>query len=204
MKISWRDWKRPRQVSRIYMKLIRLVENRNRNPNRIAERELSGASNFSGALEQGCDVDDAPHKRRDCFRLREIYLNIYGIPLYPTILHVFYAYMCLYIPPPWVYWISLSCCQGAADSFVSILISKRSAVSVAHYAFGISFKHSYYHLILEAKTRQIFSLNIYNVLMHYNYYKVSWELSFQNFMHGFWFDGQQIKKTLFETFSKHS
>lgn len=129
------------------------------------------------------------------------------MPLYPTILHVFYAYMCLYIPPPWVYWISLSCCQGAADSFVSILISKRSAVSVAHYAFGISFKHSYYHLILEAKTRQIFSLNIYNVLMHYNYYKLSWELSFQNFMHGFWFDGQQIKKNtvwnIFETLIKY-
>lgn len=202
MKISWRDWKRPRQVSRIYMKLIRLVENRNRNPNRIAERELSGASNFSGALEQGCDVDDAPHKRRVCFRLREIYLNIYtSIPYYITYL---YACLFLYIPPLWAYWISLSCCQGAADSFVSILIIKRSAVSVAHYAFGISFKHSYYHLILEAKTRQIFSLNIYNVLMHYNYYKLSWELSFQNFMHGFCFDGQQIKKTLFETFSKHS
>lgn len=166
MKISWRDWKRPRQVSRIYMKLIRLVENRNQNRNRIAERELSGASNFSGALEQGCDVDDAPHKRRVCFRLREIYLNIYtSIPYYITCL---YACMCM-----WVYWISLSCCQGAADSFVSILISKRSAVSVAHYTFGISFKHSYYHLILEAKTRQIFSLNIYNVLMHYNYYKLS-------------------------------
>lgn len=74
------------------MKLIRLVENRNRNPNRIAERELSGASNFSGALEQGCDVDDAPHKRRDCFRLREIYLNVYtSIPYYIT------CFLCIYV-----------------------------------------------------------------------------------------------------------
>lgn len=71
------------------MKLIRLAENRNR----TAERELTGGlrhwrDNFSGALEQGCDVDDAPHKRFSaacvCFRFR--YIHMY---------YVTYLYVCV-------------------------------------------------------------------------------------------------------------
>lgn len=78
------------------MKLIRLAQNRNR----TAERELTGASgiwrdNFSGALAQGCDVDDAAHKPFSaacvCFRLHEIYLGIY---VYNTMLHT-YLYVCV-------------------------------------------------------------------------------------------------------------
>lgn len=85
------------------MKLIRLAENRNR----TAERELTGGlrhwrDNFSGALEQGCDVDDAPHKRFSaacvCFSLHEIYILVYMSILY----YVTYLYVCVcvtYIPP---------------------------------------------------------------------------------------------------------
>lgn len=122
--------------------------------------------------------------------------------------------MCVYvtyIPRLWVYWIFMSCCRGDADWFISILISKRSVVSVAHYAFGISFKYKYYHLILEAKNRQIFSLNIYNVLIYNNYKRLSRKASIsvsKIICMDFGFDGRQDEKKntvwdVFETLIKY-
>lgn len=51
--------KKPRQVSKIYIKLIRLAENRKPDRRTITWNPRHGCDRFSGALEQGCDVDDA-------------------------------------------------------------------------------------------------------------------------------------------------